>query len=202
MKDRPIYAWMLVAALACYGSEPVPCAAQQFGSPSPVQPAPALPGANAAGGQGVRDLPPALPPPLSSMPGRSVPAEKPSSPLAGRLSFKAAPFEATDVRFPINLATALRLSDARPLIVAAAQAGVWVAEAELTRAKVLWLPALNIGFDYIRHDGGGPDFNKGIMTTPSTNFFCGEWPRNRFNSSGSRVRTSISSWTADAMLTP
>ncbi len=107
------------------------------------------------------------------MPGRSVPAEKPSSPLAGRLSFKAAPFEATDVRFPINLATALRLSDARPLIVAAAQAGVWVAEAELTRAKVLWLPALNIGFDYIRHDGGGPDFNKGIMTTPSTNFFYG-----------------------------
>jgi len=87
------------------------------------------------------------------------------------LNLKAAPFESTDVRFPINLATALRLSDARPLVVAAAQAGVWVAEAELTRAKVLWLPALNIGFDYIRHDGGGPDFNKGIMTAPSTNFF-------------------------------
>jgi outer membrane protein TolC len=75
------------------------------------------------------------------------------------------------VRLPINLATALRLSDARPLVVAAAQAGVWVAEAELTRAKVLWVPALNLGFDYIRHDGGGPDFNKGIMTAPSTNFF-------------------------------
>ena len=28
-----------------------------------------------------------------------------------------------------------------------------------------------MGFDYIRHDGGGPDFNKGIMTAPSTNFF-------------------------------
>ena len=77
------------------------------------------------------------------------------------------------MRFPINLATALRLSDARPLIVAAAQASVWVAEAELTRAKVLWVPTLNIGFDYIRHDGGGPDFNKGIMTAASTNFFYG-----------------------------
>ena len=76
-------------------------------------------------------------------------------------------------RFPINLATALRLSDARPLIVAAAQASVWVAEAELTQAKVLWVPDLNIGFDYIRHDGGGPDFNKGIMTAPSMNFFYG-----------------------------
>jgi outer membrane protein TolC len=79
----------------------------------------------------------------------------------------------TDLRFPINLATALRLSDARPLIVAAAQASTWVAEAELTRAKVLWVPTLNIGFDYVRHDGGGPDFNKGIMTAPSVNFFYG-----------------------------
>ncbi len=77
----------------------------------------------------------------------------------------------TDLRFPINLATALRLSDARPLVVAAAQASVWVAEAELTQAKVLWVPTLNIGFDYIRHDGGGPDFNKGILTAVSTNFF-------------------------------
>jgi outer membrane protein TolC len=84
---------------------------------------------------------------------------------------KRGPFSEGDVRYPINLATALKLSDARPLIVAAAQAGVWIAEAELTRAKVLWLPTLNIGFDYIRHDGGGPDFNKGIMTAPSVNFF-------------------------------
>jgi hypothetical protein len=30
-----------------------------------------------------------------------------------------------------------------------------------------------VGFDYIRHDGGGPDFNKGIMTAPSVNFFYG-----------------------------
>ncbi len=95
--------------------------------------------------------------------------------MAGDLSMRlpAAPLEKTDIRFPINLATALRLSDARPLIVAAAQASVWVAEAQLTRAKVLWVPQLNIGGDYIRHDGGGPDFNKGIMTAPSVNFFYG-----------------------------
>ena len=86
---------------------------------------------------------------------------------------KSAPLEATDLGLPINLATALRLSDARPLIVAAAQASVWVAEAQLTRAKVLWLPQLNFGGDYIRHDGGGPDFNKGLLTAPSVNFFYG-----------------------------
>ena len=89
------------------------------------------------------------------------------------LQLKPAPLEPTDLEFPINLATALRLSDARPLIVAAAQASVWVAEAQLTRAKVLWVPALNFGGDYIRHDGGGPDFNKGLLTAPSVNFFYG-----------------------------
>ena len=57
--------------------------------------------------------------------------------------------------------------------MAAAQASVWVAEAQLTRAKVLWVPTLMTGADYIRHDGGGPDFNKGIMTAPSVNFFYG-----------------------------
>jgi outer membrane protein TolC len=97
----------------------------------------------------------------------------PPSPLVTRPRLNFALFEPTDVRFPINLATALRLSDARPLIVAAAQARVWVAEAELTQAKVLWIPDLNMGFDYVRHDGGGPDFNKGILTAPSVNFFYG-----------------------------
>ncbi len=118
----------------------------------------------------------APPPPRLQLPADS-PAPSPAllEPGAGEfaLNLKAAPFEPTDLRFPINLATALRLSDGRPLIVAAAQASVWVAEAQLTRAKVLWVPQLNMGGDYIRHDGGGPDFNKGILTAPSVNFFYG-----------------------------
>ena len=97
-----------------------------------------------------------------------------SSPLAQMPTLPPAQLQASDFRFPMNLATALWLSDARPLIVAAAQASVWVAEAELTQAKVLWLPTTNFALDYIRHDGGGPDFNKGIMTTPaSVNFLQG-----------------------------
>jgi outer membrane protein TolC len=90
-----------------------------------------------------------------------------------KLKLTPAPLEPTDLPLPINLATALRLSDARPLIVAAAQAGVWVAEGQLSRAKVLWVPTLMFGGDYIRHDGGGPDFNKGILTAPSVNYFYG-----------------------------
>jgi hypothetical protein len=47
-----------------------------------------------------------------------------------------APPEATDKPLPINLATALRLAGARPVIIAAAQASVQVAAAELERARV------------------------------------------------------------------
>ena len=120
----------------------------------------------------------AIPPPrpfgqrgASAWPGPTAPSppESPAGDPVARL--KRALLEPTDFGFPINLATALRLSDARPLIVAAAQASVWVAEAQLTRAKVLWVPTLMFGADYIRHDGGGPDFNKGVLTAPSVNFF-------------------------------
>jgi len=119
-----------------------------------------------------------IPPPRQfGQPSQSTPPTSSSAsalaPPSGApyLRLKPAPLEPTDLGFPINLATALRLSDARPLIVAAAQARVWVAEAQLTRAKVLWVPTLMFGADYIRHDGGGPDFNKGIMTAPSVNYF-------------------------------
>jgi outer membrane protein TolC len=126
--------------------------------------------------QGITDLPPAL----SAQPATNGGARQPRSsavtapsPLATQPRLKPAPVTRGDLRFPINLATALRLSDARPLIVAAAQARVWVAEGALSQAKVLWFPDVNLGFDYLRHDGGGPDFNKGILTAPSTNFFYG-----------------------------
>ncbi len=42
-----------------------------------------------------------------------------------------------------------------------------------TQARVIWIPTLNVAADYLRHDGGGPDFNKGILTAPSVNFFYG-----------------------------
>ena len=59
----------------------------------------------------------------------------------------------SDQTLPINLATALYLSNARPLVIAFAQASVEEAAARLQNAKVLWLPNLNVGTDYYRHDG-------------------------------------------------
>ena len=143
--------------------------------PSPMPPSTASPAVGPREGQEVRDLPPALPSqaPSTRAPDAAGSATTRPSPLASRAELKPAPIGPDEVRFPINLATALRLSDARPLIVAAAQASVWVAEADLTQAKVLWIPTLNVAADYLRHDGGGPDFNKGVMTAPSVNFFYG-----------------------------
>ncbi len=126
-----------------------------------------------AGQPNLRQGAPSLPAPLlpiAQPPRAGIPVTG-ASPLAFNLKLKSAPLEPTDLRFPINLATALRLADARPLIVASAQASVWVAEAQLTRAKILWVPSVLLGADYIRHDGGGPDINKGVMTFPSANFF-------------------------------
>ena len=109
--------------------------------------------------------PPGGVPPGQAFPGGQTPPDAPDlPPLQSRVDLRPAPLEATDQAFAINLATALRLADARPLIVSAAQASAWVGEAELQKAKVLWVPTFNIGSDYIRHDGYGPDFNLGINT--------------------------------------
>jgi outer membrane protein TolC len=78
------------------------------------------------------------------------------------------PLEPGDLHFPINLASALRLADGRPLIVAAAQASAWVAEAQLQKAKVLWLPAFMMNAAYMRHDGP-IDFNGGINVPQGQN---------------------------------
>jgi outer membrane protein TolC len=60
---------------------------------------------------------------------------------------------ATDRPQAINLATALRLAGARPVIIAAAEASVQVATAEFERARITWLPSVNMGAGYYRHDG-------------------------------------------------
>jgi outer membrane protein TolC len=59
-----------------------------------------------------------------------------------------------DVSLAINLPTALRLADARPLLIAAAQASLQLALAQWQHARVLWIPNFNIGGAYLGHAGG------------------------------------------------
>jgi outer membrane protein TolC len=76
--------------------------------------------------------------------------------------------ESSDRPLPITLATALRLSDARPLIVALAQTRAWIAEARLQRAQAYWVPALMLNAAYLRHDGP-IDFNRGVNISEGIN---------------------------------
>jgi hypothetical protein len=159
-------------------SSPTPAAIKPATTPAGPADGPAIPPREGRGSRALPDGLPPLPDDLPPLPdsmasarGAGDSATAAPDPLATGLALEPAPADPSDRRYPINLATALRLSDARPLVVAAAQAGVWVAEAELTKAKALWVPSALVGFDYIRHDGGGPDFNKGILTAPSVNFF-------------------------------
>jgi outer membrane protein TolC len=140
--------WIGLAVLLWAGI--APAARAQTVAPPPAAPATSAPGA--AG------LPPAqLGPPRQHPPAGEV------------VELQPPPLEPGDQRFPINLGSALRLADAQPLLVAAAQASAWQAEADLQRAQVLWLPTINFGFDYIRHDGYGPDLNRGVNVPQGIN---------------------------------
>ncbi len=81
-----------------------------------------------------------------------------------------------DLALPINLATALRLADARPLVIAAAQASLQVALAQLAAAKVLWLPDVYLGGSYYRHDGGVEGVSGNQFTNGRNQFMLGGGP--------------------------
>jgi outer membrane protein TolC len=164
--NRPPMLFMALL-LACLA--PVPCSAQTP-APSASSEQPQLP--QGSGMQGADAIRAGSGAPLAQFPdpgdrqagppSHKSSLEYPPVPGGEVLDLKLPPAEPGDLRFPINLATALRLADARPIIVSAAGASVWVAESKLQKAAVLWLPSLNLGGDYIRHDGYGPDLNRGV----------------------------------------
>jgi len=78
--------------------------------------------------------------------------------------------------FPITLATALKLADANPLDVALAEARLRIACAQLDRANVLWLPTLNVGVDYFRHDGRIQDVQGHVFDTNKSSLLAGAGP--------------------------
>ncbi len=78
-----------------------------------------------------------------------------------------------DRPLPINLATALRLSNGRPLVIAAAQARVAIAAAQAQKANVLWLPNLDVGSAYIRHSGGIQNTDGSLLVDSTNSFIAG-----------------------------
>src|SRR5262245_23189319 len=167
---------IVLAILVLSWSTWTPCPAQAPATPGAaptlvltdvVPPAPSPPATPP------QDRPAVLPPP-GPTPGQPTPPPplSPPNPLPAidgkATTLKPPPLESADCPLPINLATALRLADARPLVVAIAQARAWVAEARLQRAEVYWVPALMMNAAYLRHDGP-IDFNHGANVPAFTN---------------------------------
>src|SRR5208283_1390593 len=124
--------------------------------------------------QALRDVPESLPAP------RPLPPNSGSQPLYAMpvlntnpqaVTFPLAEPVATDRPLPINLATALYLSNARPLVIAFAQNSVELAAAQLQRAKVLWLPNLNAGVDYFHHEGADQT-TPGLIIQDTKSYFA------------------------------
>src|SRR5205807_8537503 len=102
-------------------------------------------------------------------------AAPPAALQAGRgpLPNSTPPTEPADTPLPINLATALQLSNARPLDVQIAGRQVAVAAAAFDRARLLWVPNLVAGTDYFAHAGVQQNFQGQIVNQDRSSFMVG-----------------------------
>jgi outer membrane protein TolC len=129
------------------------------------------------------------PPPAASVPPAAVPCPDgvrflPGSIRADELKapgLAAAQPEPGDRPLPINLATALRLAGARPILIAAAQASVETAAAQLARARAAWLPSFSAGAGYYRHDGATQGQSGNFYINTKEQFLAGAGLTARFS---------------------
>ncbi len=91
--------------------------------------------------------------------------------------------EEANGRMPIDLATALRLAQARTIDVQVAAERTRLAKAQLQRARVAWLPNIVWGFDYARHDGRIQDIVGNALTTDRSSMMFGFGPTAVFSTS-------------------
>ena len=97
--------------------------------------------------------------------GSLPPAEPPSLPAAAE---KDMPTPAQEVKpLPINLDTVLRLAEGQNTQIAIARARIREACAEKAVASYSWLPSLNVGTTYYRHEGGNVLDGNGTFTHSS-----------------------------------
>src|SRR5688572_29494698 len=114
-----------------------------------------------------------------------LPAPAAQTPVAQSQS-SALPPEAPNIPnahvYPINLPTALQLAGVEPLDIAVASERLKVACAQLDRARVLWLPNVNVGVDYFRHDGRIQDVRGDVFDTSKSSVMAGAGPSRKIYS--------------------
>ncbi len=104
-------------------------------------------------------------------------SEKGAAPAKGTVAFPAVPPAATQGKpLPIDLPTALALTDANPLDIQIAGERLRAATAALDRAKVMWLPNIGVGVDYFRQDGRIQDVVGNVFTTSKSSLLVGGGP--------------------------
>jgi outer membrane protein TolC len=96
--------------------------------------------------------------------------------------YEAVPLEGHRV-YPINLATALQLSQSRSLDVQVAAERVAAANAQLDLARSRWLPTIVIGGDYARQDGRIQDIVGKVFSTSRSSVMVGAGPTAVFSPS-------------------
>lgn len=103
-----------------------------------------------------------------------------TTPRIAQAAFKLPATPSADAQgtpLPITLTTALTLSGANALDIQIADERVRSATAQLNRAQLLWLPNLNLGVDYFRHDGQIQDIVGSVFTTSRSSVLLGAGPQ-------------------------
>lgn len=120
-------------------------------------------------------------PTIAEQPARANPPETTAEPAVHQaqhleqLPAPAAALPPTD-RYPINLTSALRLAGASNLQIALAGERVNQARARQEGAEFLWLPSLNAGVGYNKHDGRIQDTRGEVIDASRNAFFAGGGP--------------------------
>jgi outer membrane protein TolC len=81
-----------------------------------------------------------------------------------------------DKPLPINLSTALQLAGARPLDVQIAAKQVEAAASRYAQARLLWVPNLSVGGDYLAHSGPQQVFAGDVINSTRGSFMAGFGP--------------------------
>ncbi|MFL5338949.1 MAG: TolC family protein [Gemmataceae bacterium] len=97
------------------------------------------------------------------------------------VAFTPPPVDAAMRPLAINLPTALQLAGSSPLDVAAASERLRLATAQLREARTLWLPNVQWGVDYFRHDGRIQDVVGNVFEDHKGAFFAGMAPNAVFS---------------------
>lgn len=97
---------------------------------------------------------------------------KPSS-KSGPTDLPAPLVAKPDGVLPIDLASALAMTDSQNPQVALARERILEAEAQLSRARAMWLPSIRGGVNYNKHEGQIQDVAGRIITTSRNSLYSG-----------------------------